>query len=75
MAFVKADLEVIERAMVDLAAGRRVSELRFADRSIRRDAATLADLMRLRADIREELSRVVKRSRVVRIYGGGKGIL
>lgn len=76
MAFTADDIQAVEAAIRRLAEGKRVTEIRFSDRTVRYESATLDDLIALRDRIRAEIasSRSSGRSRVFRVYRAGKGL-
>lgn len=78
MAFTADDLNIVETAIRKLAEGKRVTELRFSDRVVRYESASLSDLIALRDTIRSDIARSApagkRRSRVTRLYLAGKGI-
>lgn len=75
MAFTADDLTIVEDAIRRLAQGKRVTELRFSDRLMRYESATMDDLLKLRDQIRAEVQRAgPRRSRVSRLYHGGRGV-
>lgn len=78
MAFTAEDLNIVENAIRKLAEGKRVTELRFSDRVVRYESATLSDLIALRDTIKSDIARSAstgkRRSRVTRLYQAGKGI-
>lgn len=74
MAFTADDLTIVENAIRTLAAGKRVTELRFSDRIVRYESATMNDLLKLRDQVNTDVRRAgPRRSRVARIYHAGKG--
>lgn len=74
MAFTTDDLAVVEAAIRKLTAGKRVTEMRFSDRTVQYQSATMNDLMSLRAQILADIARTgVRRPRAFRIRHAGKG--
>lgn len=74
MGFETADLHIVEDAIRTLAAGTRVTELRFTDRIVRYESATMNDLLKLRDQIQADLRRAPGgRARVARLYRAGRG--
>lgn len=68
MAYTKADLDIVERA---IARGEKI--VRYADRTV--EYRTVDELVQARDLIRTELVATAgPRSRVTRIYHGGKGL-
>ncbi len=68
MAYTKADLATVERA---IARGEKI--VRYSDRTV--EYRTVDELIKARDLIRTELTSAAgPRSRVVRIYHGGKGL-
>ena len=76
MAFIANDLLIVEDALRQLASGKRITEVRFSDRTVQYEAASMKDLLSLRQNIQSELanSDAQRRSRQVRLYSRGKGI-
>ncbi|WP_375738064.1 hypothetical protein [Pseudomonas boanensis] len=66
MAYTQADLEKVERAIIDLAAGERVVEVRFGAGEVTRyDSSTgLPQLLQLRDCIRAELAAAAQGKRI-----------
>lgn len=75
MAFTADDIQAVEAAIRRLAEGKRVTEIRFSDRTVRYESATLDDLITLRDRIRAEVasSSKIGRPRVIRLFRSGKG--
>ena len=74
MAFTADDLTIVENAIRTFAAGKRITELRFSDRTVRYESATMNDLFKLRDQVRSDVARAgPRRSRVARLYHAGKG--
>lgn len=74
MAFTADDLSIVENAIRLLAEGKRVTELRFSDRVVRYESATMNDLLKLRDQVRTDIAKSgPRRSKVARIYHAGKG--
>ncbi|MGB9088901.1 MAG: hypothetical protein WCC29_04865 [Pseudomonas farsensis] len=68
MAYTKADLATVERA---IARGEKI--VRYSDRTV--EYRTVDELIQARNLIQSELARVAgPRSRVTRLYHGGKGL-
>lgn len=75
MAFTVADLAIIEDAIRVLATGKRVTELRFSERTIQYESATMADLLGLRDQIKADVAaNGPRRSRIIRLYRSGGGM-
>ena len=75
MAFTTDDLTVVEAAIRKLATGKRVTEVRFSDRTVQYQSATMNDLVSLRAQILSDIARTGdRRPRAFRIRHGGKGV-
>jgi len=55
MAYTAQDLAAIDAAIVALSTGERVTETRFADRLIKYQDISLADLRKLRSDVAQQL--------------------
>lgn len=68
MAYIKAHLDAVERAIA-----RGEKTVRYTDRTV--EYRTVDELIRARDLIRTELTAAAgPRSRVIRIYHGGKGL-
>ncbi|MBH3358793.1 phage head-tail joining protein [Pseudomonas guariconensis] len=68
MAYTPAQLAAVERA---IARGERI--VRYSDRTV--EYRSVDELMKVRDQIRTELAQAAgPRSRVVRLYHGGKGL-
>lgn len=68
MAFTQQDLEAVERA---IARGEKI--VRYADRNV--EYREIDELLRARDEIRSSLAAAAgPRSRIVRLYHGGKGL-
>lgn len=74
MAFIAADLTAIDAALLNLANGERVTEVRFSDRTVRYESANMNDLLKLRQSIQAEAGQQPGRSRQVRLFRSGRGI-
>ncbi len=75
MAFNADDLRLVEDALRSLATGHRVTEMRFSDRVMRYESATVNDLLKLRDQVKTELAaKHPRQSRMVRLYHAGKGM-
>lgn len=76
MAYTKDDLKKIEEAILQFAAGKRVSELQFSDRKLKFEATSIEALTTVRDEIRAELLRTRRGrgGRFLRIRHGGKGV-
>lgn len=48
MAFTSADLVAIDAAILALASGKRVTEVRMSDRTLRKAEVTMSELLKLR---------------------------
>ncbi len=55
-------------------AGKRVTELRFSDRMVRYESATMRELMALRETIQRELSQTSPKQRRFVVRHAGKGV-
>lgn len=74
MAFIASDLDIVEEAIRRCAAGKRVTELRFSDRMVRYESATMRELMALRETIQRELSQTSPKQRRFVVRHAGKGM-
>ncbi|MFC4158277.1 hypothetical protein [Chitinimonas lacunae] len=75
MAYTKDDLKKIEDAILQFAAGKRVSEIQFSDRKLKFEATSVEALNSLRDQIRADVVRTNRgRSRFLRIRNAGKGM-
>jgi len=76
MAYTAQDLAAIDRAIVALTTGERVTEIRFADRTVKYQNATANELRALRADIARQLGpqRVPLSGRTWNAVESGKGL-
>lgn len=74
MAFNAADLTAIDAALLKLADGERVTEVRFSDRTVRYESANMNDLLKLRQNILAEAPSAAGRSRQIRLFRSGRGI-
>lgn len=68
MAFTQADLLIIDGAIIELAKGTRVTEVRMSDRTLRYSEVTIEELNKLRDQILAGLDVLapVKRRRIYR---------
>lgn len=68
MAFTQADLVALDAAIVALAKGERVTEVRMSDRTLRTAECTLTELLKLRDQIVPEATAtaISKRPRLYR---------
>ena len=74
MAFIAADLTAIDAALLNLANGERVTEVRFSDRTVRYESANMNDLLKLRQSIQAEAGQQPGRPRQIRLFRSGRGI-
>lgn len=74
MAFNAADLTAIDAALLKLADGERVTEVRFSDRTVRYESANMNDLLKLRQNILAEAPSAAGRSRQIRLFRSSRGI-
>ena len=75
MAFNADDLRVVEDALRTLAMGQRITEMRFSDRVMRYESATVNDLLKLRDQVKAEIAaQRPRQGRMVRLFHAGKGM-